>query len=169
MGWADATIAFAPDVACIECMVFYASLHYVQASLPARVASCLLSVNLVPCLVTPQLIVTLGMFAVALHNLAGMGLMHSRTAAGKLAIEVCTPQSMAVQDTTTTDSLPSDSHVMRECCKLCIASGSLPLAVIVAAVVPAPTFTVSLPAFAAARPATFDWTAYFPRGPAGRA
>ncbi|MDO9450815.1 MAG: hypothetical protein Q7J21_10050 [Rugosibacter sp.] len=91
--------------------------------------------------------------------------MRSHMVAGKFAIDTCTAQGMATQDAATTGNLPSNSHGMHECCKLCTASGSLLLTATAAAVAPAPTFTVSLPALAAARPATFDRTTYFPRGP----
>lgn len=94
-----------------------------------------------------------------------MGLMRSHMVAGKFAIDICTAQGMATQDAATTGNLPSNSHGMHECCKLCTTSGSLLLTATAAAVAPAPTFTVSLPALAAARPATFDRTAYFSRGP----
>lgn len=120
-----------------------------------------------------RLLLVLGVFAMFMQSLAGMGLMGSHAGSdGKFVAEICTAlgisNARATQSTLAdlADQQPAnDNGNVHDCCKLCVASSPLLLASTSLAVSPAPTFHAIFATPFLARPASFAWTAHPPRGP----
>lgn len=120
-----------------------------------------------------RLLLVLGVFAVFMHTLAGMGLMGSHAGSdGKFVAGICTAlgisNASAIQSPLGDLAGPqpaNDKGNVHDCCKLCVASSPLLLASASLAVSPAPTFHAIFAAPLPARPASFAWTAHPPRGP----
>jgi hypothetical protein len=122
-----------------------------------------------------RLLLVLGVFAMFMQSLAGMGLMGSHAGSdSKFVAEICTTlgisNALATQSTLAdlADQQPANDNGngnVHNCCKLCVASSPLLLASTSLAVSPAPTFHAIFAAPFSARPASFAWTAHPPRGP----
>lgn len=120
-----------------------------------------------------RLLLVLGVFALFMHSLAGMGLMGSHAGSnGKFVAEICTALGISPDKAITTaignmadnDSPPANGNA-HDCCKLCVASAPLLLADTPLAVSPEPTFRITLAPPPPTRPASPVWTAHPPRGP----
>jgi hypothetical protein len=118
-------------------------------------------------------LLAIGLLAVALHALAGTGLMRTSAVAGsgdRFVAEVCTSHGLATLDPSQTgsgDSSPATG--MHDCCKLCAAGAPLLIAGIGIAVSPAPTFIPGNDSPNSAPPTLAVRTAHPPRGPPARA
>jgi hypothetical protein len=121
-----------------------------------------------------RLLLVLGVFVVLMQSLASMGLMGSHQGKsdsdGNFFAEICTvlgvSNTQVAQGNAASDKQsPSDNSNTHDCCKLCVASGTLLFASTTPAVSPAPTFHARLATPFSARPASFAWTAHPPRGP----
>ena len=117
-------------------------------------------------------LLALGLLAVALHALAGTGLMRAGAVAGsgdRFVAEVCTSHGLAKPDPSRTgggDSSPATG--MHDCCKLCAAGAPVLAAGIGIGVPPAPTFSIRGAADGSAHPTLAVRTAHSPRGPPAR-
>lgn len=117
-------------------------------------------------------LLALGLLAVALHVLAGTGLMRASAVTGggdRFVAEVCTSHGLAKLDPSQTgggDSSPASG--MHDCCKLCAAGAPALAAGIEIGVPPAPTFSIRSTADSSAHPALAVRTAHPPRGPPAR-
>ena len=118
-------------------------------------------------------LLAIGLLAVALHALAGTGLMRTSAVAGsgdRFVAEVCTSHGLATLDPSQTgsgDSSPATG--MHDCCKLCAAGAPLLIAGIGIAVSPAPTFIPGNDSPNSAPTTLAVRTAHPPRGPPARA
>lgn len=115
----------------------------------------------------------IGLLAVALHVLAGTGLLRSSADTGKgvgFAAELCTSHGVVAADPAQTSGggSPPDTG-SHDCCKLCAAGGPLLAAELAAGVPPAPTFAARQVSLFSARPTQAAWTAHPPRGPPAQA
>lgn len=111
------------------------------------------------------LLLALGVLAVMLHALTGMGLMRMpRVGNGGISIAICASHGLA-RDTAPDGKTRPASHDHHDCCKLCAASGPALLTDTSFAVPPAPTFSVSAFLPAPARTASLAVAAHPPRGP----
>lgn len=115
----------------------------------------------------------LGLLAVALHVLAGTGLMPAKSHAGNgdsFAAEVCTNHGIvqaASSQTPRDDSRPaSGTH---DCCELCAAGGPLLTVGIAPGMAPAPIFGAAHDSHSSVRPTLAVRTAHPARGPPARA
>lgn len=115
----------------------------------------------------------LGVLAVALHALAGTGLMRSGANSGSgqgFVAEVCTSHGVQKPDLASAANGQSQpGSAGHDCCKLCAAGGPLLAAGDRIGVSPAPTLHVLHATHPPARPAAVAWTAHPPRGPPARA
>jgi hypothetical protein len=111
-------------------------------------------------------LLAIGLFAMALQALGGIGLMPRMAAGGGFVVEICTSKGIdkiatAVQSGKT--SLPDAGH--QDCCTLCAASAPLLLADAMPGVPPAPTFSGIFVANLFPRPSAAAWLSHPPRGP----
>jgi hypothetical protein len=117
-------------------------------------------------------LLAIGLLAVALHALAGTGLMRTSAVAGssdRFVAEVCTSHGLTTLDplqTGSDDSVPATG--MHDCCKLCAAGAPALAADIEIGVPPAPTFSIRNASDSSAHPTLAVWTAHPPRGPPAR-
>ena len=118
-------------------------------------------------------LLTLGLLAMALHLLAGSGLIRAASAAGsgnEFVAELCTSHGLvqggALQ---TPDGSSAPASGVHDCCKSCAAGGPLLTAGLAAAVAPAPTFTPWQGTAALVHPMPAARTAHAPRGPPAQA
>ena len=114
---------------------------------------------------SPAWLLAIGVFAMALQALGGIGLM-PRLAAGGVQMEICTGKGtgrITVASQAGKTSLPDSGH--QECCTLCAAGAPLLLAAAALGVPPAPTFRDVLAAALILPPAGSAWLAHPPRGP----
>jgi len=118
-------------------------------------------------------LLTLGLLAMALHLLAGSGLVRAASPAGGgdgFVAELCTSHGVIQLDASRNSSDGSrPASVTHDCCKLCAAGGPLLNADSTAGVAPAPTFTTPGASYLHVRPALVARTAHPPRGPPARA
>ena len=118
-------------------------------------------------------LLVLGLLAVALHALAGTGLMRAGSTAGNgpsFAAEVCTSHGLLTVDPAQTRGDSSQPATgVHDCCKLCAAGAPLLVANLAAGAALAPTFAASHDSPASARPPPAVRTAHPPRGPPARA
>lgn len=115
----------------------------------------------------PVWLLALGLLAMALHMLAGSGLLRAAADGGdSFVAAVCTSHGL-IQASSAPAAGDSSAPAagVHDCCKLCAASAQLLAANDAAAVPPAPTFIARqrFPAFAPPTPAVR--TAHAPRGP----
>lgn len=117
-------------------------------------------------------LLAIGLFAMALQAMGGIGLMPRAAAGGGVQMEICTSKGVgklaaAVQSGQT--SLPNVPNVPdaghQDCCTLCAASAPLLLADAAIGVPPAPTFRSVFVANSFPRIAATEWLAHPPRGP----
>lgn len=111
----------------------------------------------------------LGLLAVALHAMAGTGLLRTSMTAGKgetFAAEVCTSHGVVKADSSrTADDSGQPASGVHDCCKLCAATGPLLAASIEIGVPPAPTLAAPYESPDSARPRSALGIAHPPRGP----
>ena len=115
---------------------------------------------------SPAWLLAIGLFAMALQAMGGIGLMPRAVAGGGVQMEICTSKgvsklAMPVQSGRT--SLPDSGH--QDCCTLCAASAPLLLAYAAIGVPPAPTFRSVFIADSFPRPSATAWLSHPPRGP----
>ena len=114
---------------------------------------------------SPAWLLAIGLFAMALQAMGGVGLM-PRVAAGGVQMEICTSKGvskLAVALQSGQTSLPDGGH--QDCCTLCAASAPLLLADSALGVPPAPTFRSGLVASRSLSPSALAWLSHPPRGP----
>jgi hypothetical protein len=115
---------------------------------------------------SPAWLLAIGLFAMALQALGGIGLMPRMAAGGGFEIEICTSKGVAKIATAAQPgktSLPDAGH--QDCCTLCAASAPLLLAGAMPGVPPAPTFGGILVANQHHRLPAVAWLSHPPRGP----
>ena len=114
---------------------------------------------------SPAWLLAIGLFAMAMQAMGGIGLMPRASADGGIQVEICTSKGVsklaAPQSGQT--SLPDADH--QDCCTLCAASAPLLLADAVPGVPPAPTFRSFFVANSFPRPSATAWLSHPPRGP----
>ncbi|MDP2824067.1 MAG: DUF2946 family protein [Sulfuritalea sp.] len=117
----------------------------------------------------PAWLLTLGLLVMALHLLAGSGLVRAASVAGSgdsFVAEICTSHGLIQAGSAQApDDGSAPANGVHDCCKLCAAGGPLLAANIPATVAPAPTFTARQGSPATARPTPAVRTAHAPRGP----
>lgn len=114
---------------------------------------------------SPAWLLAIGLFAMAMQALGGIGLM-PRLSAGGFQLEICTSKGVskvALTQQSGQTPLPDGGH--RDHCTLCAASAPLLLADATLGVSSAPTFGDVLVAASSPRPAAAAWLAHPPRGP----
>jgi hypothetical protein len=118
---------------------------------------------------SPAWLLAIGLFAMALQAMGGIGLM-PHISAGGVQIEICTSKGvskLAVTSPSGRTSLPTNvpdaGH--QDCCTLCAASAPLLLADAAIGVPPAPTFRSIFVADSFPRSSTTAWLSHPPRGP----
>lgn len=111
----------------------------------------------------------LAVLAMALHLLAGNGLLRPVTAAGsgdRFVAELCTAHGLiAAEAPPVPADRPNPAGTSHDCCKLCAAGGSLLATGLAVAVAPAPTPGAVPETGILVRPAPGPWSEYAPRGP----
>ena len=117
-------------------------------------------------------LLVLGLLAVALHALAGTGLLRAGSTAGKVgsfAADVCTSHGVLTVDPALIggDSSPPAAGA-HDCCKLCAAGAPLLVADMATGVPLAPSFATLHDSPIFARPTLAVRTAHPPRGPPAR-
>ena len=115
---------------------------------------------------SPAWLLAIGLFAMALQAMGGIGLMPRVSAGGGLQMEICTGKGvskLAVASPSGQTSLPDAGH--QDCCTLCAASAPLLLADALLGVPPAPTFRGIFVANPFPRPSAAAWLSHPPRGP----
>lgn len=114
-------------------------------------------------------LLALGLLAVALHALAGTGLMRSGVVAGssdRFVAEVCTSHGLSTPDPAQAGNGGSSPATgMHDCCKLCAAGAPVLAADIGIDVAPGPAFSIRSAADGSSHPALAVRTAHPPRGP----
>lgn len=111
-------------------------------------------------------LLVIGLFAMAIQALGGIGLMPRLSASGGFQLEICTSKGVskiAKRPQSGQTSLPDSGH--QDHCTLCAASAPLLLADAAPGVPPAPTFRDVPVAASSPRPAATAWLAHPPRGP----
>lgn len=116
----------------------------------------------------PAWLLALGLLAVALHVMAGTGLMRAAPSVGgdgTFVAELCTSHGGQGALPRVPGGSSSPASGTHDCCKLCAASSPLLAAASIPAVPPAPTFASApaLPAFVRVTPDIRS--AHHPRGP----
>ncbi len=114
---------------------------------------------------SPAWLLAIGLFAMAMQALGGIGLMPRLSVSG-FQLEICTSKGISKAGVTPLSgqtSLPDSGH--QDCCTLCAAGAPLVLADAAPGVPPAPTFRDILVAASSPRPAATAWLAHPPRGP----
>ena len=107
-----------------------------------------------------------GLFAMAMHAFAAIGLMRQDSAAGGFRAEICTSKGLGKTDPARQSGspfLPDSAH--HDCCKLCAASVPLLAVDAVLGVPPAPTFRSVFLAGSVSSPLAFAQRLHPPRGP----
>jgi hypothetical protein len=115
---------------------------------------------------SPAWLLAIGLFAMAMQAMGGIGLMPRVSAGGGLQMEICTGKGvskLAVASPSGQTSLPDAGH--QDCCTLCAASAPLLLADALLGVPPAPTFRGIFVANPFPRPSAAAWLSHPPRGP----
>ena len=111
-------------------------------------------------------LLAIGLFALALQTLGGVGPRAVRPAGGSFQAEICTSRGLAgvaaVLPAGKT-ALPADDH--QDCCRLCVSSAPLWLADTVPGVPPAPAFSSAFVASSFPWPAVIARWSQAPRGP----
>ncbi len=115
---------------------------------------------------SPAWLLAIGLFAMAMQAMGGIGLMPRISAGGGFQVEICTSKGVsklvaAAQSGQT--SLPDAGH--QDCCTLCAASAPLLLADTAPGVPPAPTFRGIFVAGPLLSPFAVAWLSHPPRGP----
>ena len=114
----------------------------------------------------PFWLLAIGLFAMAMQTLGGIGIMPRSSAAGGFYAEICSSKGVgrvaAVLPAGKTHA-PDSGH--QDCCKLCAASAPLLLADLAIGVPPAPTFRGMSAGNLVSRPSAQAWWAHSPRGP----
>ena len=111
-------------------------------------------------------LLALGLLAVALQTLGGVGPRAVRPAAGGFQAEICTSRGLAKVAPALLagkTSLPASDH--EDCCRLCVFSAPLLLADAMPGVPPAPTFSGAFFASSFPWPAVIARWSQPPRGP----
>lgn len=118
---------------------------------------------------SPAWLLAIGLFAMAMQAMGGIGLM-PRMAGGGFQVEICTSKGvskLAVTSQSGQTSLPTNvpdaGH--QDCCTLCAAGAPLLLADTAPGVPPAPTFRGVLVAGPFLPPFALAWLSHPPRGP----
>ena len=111
-------------------------------------------------------LLAIGLFAMAMQAMGGIGLMPRVSAGGGFQMEICTAKgvgklTLASQSGQT--SVPDAGH--QDCCTLCVASAPLLPADTALGVPPAPTFRSSFVASSILSPSARAWLSHPPRGP----
>jgi|LakMenEpi03Aug12_release.lakeMendotaPanAssembly.Ray.scaffolds.fasta_scaffold1798101_1 hypothetical protein len=121
---------------------------------------------------SPAWLLAIGLFAMAMQAMGGIGLMPRAVAGGGFQVEICTSKGvskLAVALQSGQSSLPNVPNVPdaghQDCCSLCAASAPLLLAAAVLGVPPAPTFSGAPRAGSFLPPVAFAWLSHPPRGP----
>jgi hypothetical protein len=115
---------------------------------------------------SPAWLLAVGLFAMAMQAMGGIGLMPRVSAGGGLQMEICTGKGvskLAAVSPSGQTSLPDAGH--QDCCTLCAASAPLLLVDAAIGVPPAPTFRSIFVAGASPRPLTTAWLSHPSRGP----
>lgn len=113
----------------------------------------------------------LGILAMFLHILAGMGFMGSHSGkadsnASAFSPQICTVLGISpAPEAGTANHTPDDTGSMHNCCTLCVASSPLLFANLPPAVSPTPTFSTHFSRTLLLRRASPARTAHSPRGP----
>lgn len=114
----------------------------------------------------PVWLLAIGLFAMAMQALGGIGLMPRSSGVGGFYAEICSSKGVgrvAAALPAGTTSLPDSGH--QDCCKLCAASAPLLLTELAIGVPPAPTFSGVLLGSPFAQPFAHPWRLHPPRGP----
>jgi hypothetical protein len=119
---------------------------------------------------SPAWLLAIGLFAMAMQAMGGIGLMPRLAAGGGVHMEICTSKGVskfvvALQSgqTSLPTNVPDAGH--QDCCTLCAASAPLLLADAVLGVPPAPTFRSALRTSRPLSPPALAWLSHPPRGP----
>ena len=115
---------------------------------------------------SPAWLLAIGLFAMALQAMGGIGLMPRMAAGGGFQVEICTSKGVskfAAASQSGRTSLPDSGH--QDCCTLCAASAPLLLADAAIGVPPAPTFRSVFVAGLHLSPFAVAWLSHPPRGP----
>ena len=115
-------------------------------------------------------LLAIGLFAMALQTLGGVGVGAVRPTGGGFLAEICTSRGLAKAAPALPagkTSLPAGDH--QDCCRLCVFSAPLLLADAMPAVPPAPTLSSSFVASSFPWPAVIARWSQPPRGPPGPA
>lgn len=111
-------------------------------------------------------LLAIGLFAMAIQALGGIGLMPRLSAGTGFQLEICTGKglsTLAMAPQSGPTSPPDTDH--RDCCTLCAASAPLLLAEALLGVLPAPAFGNIFVAGSVPRLSAPAWLAHRPRGP----
>lgn len=114
---------------------------------------------------SPAWLLAIGLFAMAMQAMGGIGLM-PRASGGGVQMEICTSKGLSklvVASQSGQTSLPDAGH--QDCCTLCAASAPLLLVDAALGVPSAPTFRSIFVANPFPRPSAAAWLSYPPRGP----
>ena len=114
---------------------------------------------------SPAWLLAIGLFAMAMQAMGGIGLMPRASADGGFRMEICTSKGVGklAAPRSSQTSLPDAGH--RDCCTLCAAGGPLVPLDAVHGVPPAPTFRGHVVANPFPRPPAAAWLSFPPRGP----
>jgi hypothetical protein len=118
---------------------------------------------------SPAWLLAVGLFAMAMQAMGGIGLMPRVSAGGGFQVEICTSKGvskLAVASPSGQTSLPNVPDAgHQDCCTLCAASAPLLLADAGLGVPPAPTFPGVPLAGTFPSPSVLAWLSHPPRGP----
>jgi hypothetical protein len=118
---------------------------------------------------SPAWLLAIGLFAMAMQAMGGIGFMPRAVAGGGFQVEICTSKgvsklAVALQSgQSSLPAVPDAGH--QDCCSLCAASAPLLLAAAVLGVPPAPTFSGAPRAGSLLPPTAVAWLSHPPRGP----
>jgi hypothetical protein len=118
---------------------------------------------------SPAWLLAIGLFAMAMQAMGGIGLMPRMAAGGGFVVEICTSKGVAKlaaasqPGKTSLPNVPVAGH--QDCCTLCASSAPLLLADAALGVLPAPTFRGIFVANPSPRLPAVAWLSHPPRGP----